>query len=109
MPEGGELPVAASLTCRKIHVGGMGTVYAWETADGDTGNILITPDGSAARPCTPEGTSLGDTVLRKDTGNVEHAALNPKLRRTFLLTASLIFQEQERQGHPPDRITRTYW
>lgn len=103
------IPVTASLTCRKIHSLEAGSVYAWETAEGVTGNILIDPEGSVARPCTLEGITLGDMRLDKDIGNVENPEPDPKLRRAFLIAASAIFQEGERQGRLPDKITRTYW
>jgi hypothetical protein len=101
--------VTASLTCRKIHSLESGSVYAWETAEGVTGNILIDPEGSVARPCTPEGIPVGDMLLDKNIGNVEKPDPDPKLRRAFLIVASAIFQEGERQGKLPDAITRTYW
>ncbi|GHD22098.1 hypothetical protein [Streptomyces galbus] len=101
--------MTASLTCRKTHLLEAGSVYAWETADGITGNIVITADGSVARPCTPQGIPLGDMLLDKNIGDVEHPDPDPKVRRAFLITASAIFQERERQGHLPDVITRTYW
>ncbi|GGV57097.1 hypothetical protein GCM10010294_03490 [Streptomyces griseoloalbus] len=104
-----DIPVTASLTCRKIRSLEAGSVYAWETAEGDTGNILIDPGGSVARPCTPEGIALGDMFLDKNVGNVENPASDPKIRRAFLIAASVIFQEGERQGLLPDKITRTYW
>ncbi|MEY9484242.1 hypothetical protein RKD26_000036 [Streptomyces calvus] len=104
-----ENPVTASLTCRKIRTLEAGSVYAWETAEGGTGNILIDPEGSVARPCTLEGIALGDMLLDKNVGNVENPDPDPKLRRSFLIAASAIFQEGERQGRLPDMITRTYW
>jgi hypothetical protein len=104
-----EIPVTASLTCRKIHSLEVGSVYAWETAEGVTGNILIDPEGSVARPCTPEGIILGDMLLDKKIGNVENPDPDPKLRRSFLVAAAVILQEGERQGQLPDRVTRTYW
>jgi hypothetical protein len=104
-----EVPVTASLTCRKIHSLEAGSVYAWEPAEGVTGNILIDPEGSVARPCTLEGMTFGDMLLDKNVGNLENPAPDPKLRRAFLIAASAIFQEGERQGRLPDKITRTYW
>ncbi|MFC8538189.1 hypothetical protein ACFUJY_30355 [Streptomyces sp. NPDC057249] len=101
--------MTASLTCRKIHSLDAGSVYAWETAEGVTGNILIDSEGAVARPCTPEGISLGDMLLDKNIGNVENADPDPKIRRAFLIVAAAIFQEGERQGRLPDKITRTYW
>ncbi len=103
------IPVTASLTCRKIHSLEAGSVYAWEAAEGVTGNILIDPEGSVARPCTLEGTTLGDMLLDKNIGNVGNPDPDPKLHRAFLIAASAIFQEGERQGRLPDKITRTYW
>ncbi len=104
-----EIPVTASLTCRKTISLEVGSVYAWETAEGVTGNILIDPEGSVARPCTLEGITLGEMLLDKNVGNVENPGLDPKLVRAFLIAASAIFQEGERQGRLPDKITRTYW
>jgi len=104
-----EIPVTASLTCRKPLSLEAGSVYAWETAEGATGNILIDPEGSVARPCTLEGITIGDMLLDKNVGNVENPDPDPKLRRAFLIAASAIFQEGERQGQLPDKITRTYW
>ncbi|MEU9711086.1 hypothetical protein AB0E21_21140 [Streptomyces sp. NPDC047967] len=101
--------MAASLMCRRIRSLEAGFVYAWETAEGATGNILINSEGSVARPCTPGGTALGDTLLDKNIGNVENPHPDPKLRRDFLIVASAIFQEAERQGRLPDQITRAYW
>ncbi|MDT0436346.1 MULTISPECIES: hypothetical protein [Streptomyces] len=100
--------MAASLTCAKTASLDVGSVYAWET-EGETGNILIGPEGSVARPCTLEGIALGDMFLDKNVGNVENPDPDPKLRRAFLIAASVIFQEGERQGQLPDKITRTYW
>lgn len=104
-----EIHVTASLTCRKTTSFEAGSVYAWETAEGATGNVLIDPAGSIARPCTPEGTPLGHMTLDKNSGNTDDPDPDPQLRRTFLITASAIFQEAERQGHLPDELTRTYW
>ncbi|TRV77702.1 hypothetical protein FKN01_14490 [Streptomyces sp. 130] len=101
--------MTASLTCRKTHSLEAGHAYAWETAEGVTGHILIDRDISVARPCTPEGTTLGDMLLDKRIGNVENPDPDPKVRRAFLIAASVIFQEAERQGRLPDDITRTYW
>ncbi|WP_159054485.1 hypothetical protein [Streptomyces dysideae] len=101
--------MTASLTCRKILSIEAGSVYAWETAEGATGNILIDPEESVAHPCTPEGITLGDMLLDKNVGNVENPDPDPELRRAFLIAASVIFQERERQGRLPDKITRTYW
>ncbi|MDQ0578976.1 hypothetical protein [Streptomyces rishiriensis] len=101
--------MTASLTCRMIHSLEAGSVYAWENAEGGTGNILIEPEGSVARLCTPEGIILGDMLLDKNVGNVENPDPDPKVRRSFLMAASVIFQEGERQGRLPDKITRTYW
>ncbi|MFG3552312.1 hypothetical protein [Streptomyces sp. NPDC047725] len=101
--------MTASLACKRIHSLGAGSVYAWETAEGVTGNILIDPEGSVARPCTLEGITLGDMLLDKNIGNVENPDPDPKLRRAFLIAASAIFQEGERQGRLPDKITRAYW
>lgn len=101
--------MTASLTCRKVRNLEAGSVYAWETAEGETGNILIDPEGSVARPCTLGGTALGDMLLDKNVGNVENPDPDPKLRRSFLIASSAIFQEGERQGRLPDTITRTYW
>ncbi|WP_179120051.1 hypothetical protein [Streptomyces tsukubensis] len=47
--------------------------------------------------------------LDKNVGNVGHPDPDPELRRSFLIAASVIFQERGRQGRLPDRITRTYW
>ncbi|MFJ1847613.1 hypothetical protein [Streptomyces sp. NPDC088146] len=101
--------MTASLTCTKIRSLETGAVYAWETAEGDTGNILIDSVESVARPCTPEGITLGEMLLDRNVGNVEKPDPDPKLRRAFLIAASVIFQERERQGRLPDKITRTYW
>ncbi|MFE3604857.1 hypothetical protein [Streptomyces goshikiensis] len=101
--------MTASLTCRKVLSLGAGSVYAWETAEGVTGNIMIDPEGSLARPCTPEGIAIGDMLLDKNVGNVENPDPDPKIRRAFLIAASAIFQEGERQGRLPDEVTRTYW
>ncbi|MEU1295176.1 hypothetical protein ABZ439_22400 [Streptomyces sp. NPDC005840] len=100
--------MAALLTCAKTAFLEVGSVYAWET-EGETGNILIDPEGSVARPCTLEGIAFGDMFLDKNVGNVENPDPDPKLRRAFLIAASVIFQEGERQGQLPDKITRTYW
>jgi hypothetical protein len=102
-------PVTASLWCRKTLSLDAGSVYAWETAEGATGHILIDPQGSVARPCTMEGIALGDMLLDKSVGNVENPDPDPRVRRAFLIAASAIFQGGERQGRPPDKITRTYW
>lgn len=104
-----EIPVTASLTCRRTASLEAGSVYAWETAEGATGNILIDPEGSVARPCTPQGTAIGDMLLDKGIGNVENPDPDPKLRRAFLIVVSAVFQEWERQGQPPEEVTRTYW
>ncbi|MFH8290292.1 hypothetical protein [Streptomyces sp. NPDC018059] len=48
-------------------------------------------------------------LLDKSAGNVENPDPDPGIRRAFLMAASVIFQERERQGHLPDTITRTYW
>ncbi|MEU6525045.1 hypothetical protein ABZ892_20055 [Streptomyces sp. NPDC046924] len=101
--------MTASLTCRKTLSLEVGSVYAWETAEGITGNILIDPEESVARPCTPEGTTLGNMLLDKNVGQVENPDPDPKLRRAFLIVASAIFQEGKRQGRLPDKVTRTYW
>lgn len=104
-----DIPVTAALACRKILSLEAGSVYAWETAEGITGNILIDPEESVARPCTPEGLTLGDMFLDKSIGNVENPGPDPELRIAFLVVASAILQEGERQGRLPDKITRTYW
>lgn len=104
-----EIPVTASLMCRKIADLEAGSVYAWETAEGISGYVLADAEGSVARPCTPEGVTLGDMLLDKSVGNIENPDPNPKMRRAFLIAASVIFQERERQGRLPDEITRTYW
>ncbi|MEV5986456.1 hypothetical protein AB0L85_15795 [Streptomyces sp. NPDC052051] len=101
--------MTASLTCRKTLSLEAGSVYAWETAEGTTGNILIDPAESVARPCSAEGMPLGGMVLVKSVGNVENPHPDPEIRRAFLTAASVIFQEGERQGQLPDKITRTYW
>ncbi|MEU9353165.1 hypothetical protein AB0D65_19725 [Streptomyces griseoloalbus] len=101
--------MTASLTCRKILSIEAGSVYAWETAEGGTGNILIDSEQSVARPCTPEGTTLGDMFLDKNIGNVENPDPDPEIRRAFLIAASVIFQAGKRQERLPDEITRTYW
>ncbi|MEU7021056.1 hypothetical protein ABZ990_10435 [Streptomyces sp. NPDC046203] len=101
--------MTASLTCRKVASLEAGSVYAWETAEGATGSILIDPTGSVARPCTPEGIAFGDMLLDKNTGNLENPDPDPRLRRTFLIAASAIFQEAGRWGRLPDKVTRTYW
>ncbi|EST36178.1 hypothetical protein N566_16620 [Streptomycetaceae bacterium MP113-05] len=66
-------------------------------------------DGSVARPCTPEGTPLGATFLDRRRGRVENPDPDPGLRRAFLIVASVLFQEWERQGRLPDTVTRTFW
>lgn len=104
-----EIPMTASLTCRKTASLEAESVYAWETAEGVTGNILVDLEGSVARPCTLEGITLGDMLLDKNVGNVENPDPDSKLRHAFLIAASAIFQEGERQGKLPGRITRTYW
>ncbi|MFF9673563.1 hypothetical protein ACF1GS_17945 [Streptomyces eurythermus] len=104
-----EITVTASLTCRKTLSLEAGSVYAWETAEGATGNILIDLDRSVARPCTVEGIILGNMLLDKNIGNLENPDPDPTLRRSFLIAASVIFREGERQGRLPDKITRTYW
>ncbi|WP_145501151.1 hypothetical protein [Streptomyces sp. CFMR 7] len=101
--------MTASLTCRKIASLEAGSVYAWETAEGVTGNILIDPEESVAHPCTPGGVIIGNMLLDKNVGNVENPDPDPELRRAFLIAASVIFQEGKRQGRLPDKITRTYW
>ncbi|MGQ4375879.1 hypothetical protein ACN6K9_005685 [Streptomyces sp. SAS_267] len=101
--------MTASLACRKILAVGAGSVYAWETIEGATGNILVDPDASVARACTPEGTLLGTMVLDKNVGNVENPDPDPGLRRAFLAVAAAILREAERQGRLPDKVTRTYW
>ncbi|WP_030560206.1 hypothetical protein [Streptomyces aureocirculatus] len=102
--------MTASLTCKKVACLEAGAaVYTWETAEGATGNVLIDPEASVARPCTAEGHPLGAMLLDKSVGNVENPDPDPGIRRAFLMAASVIFQERERQGHLPDTITRTYW
>ncbi|MFE1289793.1 hypothetical protein [Streptomyces sp. NPDC058751] len=101
--------MTASLICRKTLSLEAGTVYAWETVEGFTGSILLAPERSVARACTPEGTPLGGTLLDKNTGNVENPDPDPALRRAFLTVASAILREAERQDPLPDRIARTYW
>jgi hypothetical protein len=104
-----EIPVTASLTCKKIFSLEAGHVYTWETAEGVTGNILIDPGGAVARPCTLDGIPLGDMLLDRNVGNVENPDRNLRLRRAFLIAASAIFQGLEMQGRLPEKITRTYW
>ncbi|WDM16051.1 hypothetical protein J3S85_33970 [Streptomyces lavenduligriseus] len=101
--------MTASLTCRKTLSLEAGSVYAWETAEGATGHILIDLDRSVVRPCTVEGIILGNMLLDKNIGNLENPDPDPTLRRSFLIAASVIFREGERQGRLPDKITRTYW
>ncbi|AJE39712.1 hypothetical protein [Streptomyces nodosus] len=101
--------MTAALTCRKTHSLETGSVYAWETAEGATGNVLIDLAEAVARPCTPEGAVLGEMLLAKDVGNTENPDPDPEIRRAFLIAASVIFQEGERQGRLPDTIRRTYW
>ncbi|MFE4545814.1 hypothetical protein [Streptomyces sp. NPDC056785] len=101
--------MTASWVCRKIADLETGSVHAWETAEGLTGNILVDPAESVARPCTPEGIPLGEMRLDKSAGTVENPDPDQELRHVFLIIASLILLETERQGRPPDRITRTYW
>ncbi|MFD7709311.1 hypothetical protein ACFV6E_08225 [Streptomyces sp. NPDC059785] len=101
--------MTASLTCRRTACLEAGSVYAWETADGVTGNILVDSVHSTARPCTPEGSTLGAMFLDRNTGTIENPDPDPELRRAFLLAASVIFQEAGRQGRLPDKVTRTYW
>ncbi|KUF13525.1 hypothetical protein [Streptomyces silvensis] len=102
--------MTASLTCKKIASLATGSVvYAWETAEGTDGNILIDPEGAVARPCTAAGDPLGDTLLDKRTGNVRNPDPDPGARRAFLQVAAAIFQERQRQGRLPDTVTRAYW
>ncbi|MDQ0790397.1 hypothetical protein [Streptomyces sp. B3I8] len=103
--------MTASLMCRKILSLEAGSVYAWETGEGDAGNILTDPEGSVARPCTPEGTITGRMVLEKNVGNVENVEpdSDPRIRDTFLVVAAAILREAERQGRLPDKVTRVYW
>lgn len=103
------IPVTASLVGRKILSLEAGSVYTWETAEGATGNILIDSEESVARLCTSEGLPLGDMLLDKNVGNVENPHPDPQLRIAFLVVAAAIFQEAQRQGRLPDKITRTYW
>lgn len=104
-----DIAVTASVACRKILSFEAGSVYAWETIEGATGNVLIDPEASVARACTPEGTSLGGMILDKNVGNVENPDPDPAFRRAFLTVASAILREAERQGRLPDKVTRTYW
>ncbi|MFF7145389.1 hypothetical protein ACFZB5_29950 [Streptomyces nodosus] len=101
--------MTAALTCRKTHSLETGSVYAWETAEGATGNVLIDLAEAVARPCTPEGAVLGEMFLEKIVGNTQNPDPDPEIRRAFLIAASVIFQEGERQGRLPDTITRTHW
>lgn len=95
--------------CRKILSIGTGSVYAWETGEGDIGNILVDTEGAVARPCTPQGIVIGGMLLRKSVGNIEQPDSDPEVRRSFLIAASVILHEWQRQGRLPDEITRTYW
>jgi hypothetical protein len=104
-----DIPVTASLTCRRVLFAEAGSVYAWETAEGATGHLVIDREESVARPCTPEGIPRGDMLLDKSVGNVENPDPDPGSRRAFLVAASAIFQEAERQGRLPDKVTRAYW
>jgi hypothetical protein len=104
-----DISVTASLTCRKVLTVEAGSVYAWETAEGTSGHLLIDAEEAVARPCTQEGTPLGGMRLDRRIGNVENPDPDPALRRAFLIAASVIFQERERQGLLPDAVTRTYW
>ncbi|MFE2296873.1 hypothetical protein ACFXAW_01600 [Streptomyces sp. NPDC059445] len=101
--------MTASLACRKTRSLEAGTVYAWESIEGATGHLLIDPGETLARPCTPEGIPLGETRLDKNVGTVENPDPNPELRRAFLTAAAAVLRETERQGHLPDRVTRTFW
>ncbi|MFD9392867.1 hypothetical protein ACFWBB_19775 [Streptomyces sp. NPDC060000] len=64
---------------------------------------------AVARPCTVRGIVVGDMLLRASVGNVEQPDSDPEIRRSFLIAASVIFQEWQRQGRLPEEITRTYW
>lgn len=101
--------MTASLMCRKCLSLETGFVYAWESAAGATGHVLIDPQGSVARPCTPEGTPLGHMLLDKNVAKVQNPHPDPEVRHAFLIAASVIFHEGKRQGRLPDKITRTYW
>ncbi|MFF7097434.1 hypothetical protein ACFY9A_34355 [Streptomyces rubradiris] len=105
----GKTVTASLTTCRKTLSLEAGSVYAWETAEGVTGNIVIDPDGSVARPCTVDGIILGGMLLDKNVGDLENPDPDPKIRRSFLIAASVIIRERERQGRLPDKIMRTYW
>jgi hypothetical protein len=101
--------VTSTLVCRRTLSLGAGTVYAWESAEGATGGVLVDREGAVARPCTPEGVLVGDMLLRRSAGDVEQPDPDQEARRAFLLAASVIFQEWQRQGRPPETVTRTYW
>jgi hypothetical protein len=101
--------VASTLTCRKTLSTETGCVYAWETGDGVAGNLLVETEGAVARPCTPQGVVVGGMLLRQTVGSVEQPDANPDARRCFLSAASVIFQEWQRQGRLPEKVTRTYW
>ncbi|MGV9273353.1 hypothetical protein [Streptomyces griseosporeus] len=101
--------MAASLTCRKVLSEDAGSVYAWETAEGASGHLLIDAEEAVARPCTPEGRPLGGMFLDRRIGNLRNPDSDPARRRAFLIAASVIFQERERRGLLPDTVTRMYW
>jgi hypothetical protein len=101
--------VTSALTCTKTRPLEAGFFYAWETAEGVAGHLLIDAEGSVARPRTPKGTCLGSMRLRKSVGDVEGPDPDPELCRAFLVAASVICQEKVRQGRLPDKITRTFW
>ncbi|MEU6343738.1 hypothetical protein ABZ883_22675 [Streptomyces sp. NPDC046977] len=101
--------MASTLVCTMLLSRGAEAVYAWEDGDGAVGYVLIDAEEEIARPCTRQGRALGDTVLRKHVGNVEEPDPDPVKRRSFLVAASVIFQEWQRQGRLPQRISRTYW
>lgn len=99
----------STLICTKISSGDAGTVYTWETGEGATGHVLIDAEEAVARPCTPQGSVLGEMALRRSEGNVERPDSDPEARRSFLIAASVIFHEWRRRSRLPEKITRTYW
>jgi hypothetical protein len=103
------MPVTASFMSKKTLSFAAGSVYAWSTVEGDTGNILINAEESVARPCSPEGEVIGRMRLDRKLGSMEHPDADPRVRNTFMVVAMAILRETERQGRLPDTITRAYW
>jgi hypothetical protein len=103
------MPVTASFMSKRILSSESGSVYAWRTVEGDTGNVLIDPGESVARPCTPEGEVIGRMLLDKNLESMEHPDADPRVRNTFMVVAVAILREAERQGQLPDKVMRAYW